>query len=397
VDVLCNGAATGSIDLTVSGGTAPYTYTWSNGATTEDISGLVAGTYSVTVNDANGTTLGCTSSTSITITQPTAVAVSTTSTNVSCFGLLDGTIDLTVTGGTAPYNYVWSNGATTQDLTGLAAGTYTVTVTDNNGTVLGCTATTSVTISQPILVTVSATSTNVSCFGLANGTITATASAGATITVNGQPYNANATYAPGTYTIVATAANGNNNGVCTAITEVTITQPALVTVSATSTNVSCHGAADGTITVTASAGAVVTVNGQPYNASAVYGPGTYTILATAPNGNNNGGCAAVAFATITQPALVSLNISSTNVTCNGAANGTITATATGGASITVNGQPYSASAQYAPGTYTVVATAINGNNNGNCTATQTVTITQPATLVASSSAPPSFVMVVPLP
>ena len=153
-NVSCNGGSNGAIDITPSGGTAPYTYDWDNdGAETpdndpQDLSGLAAGTYTVTVTDANG----CTTTASATITQPAAALAATeTHVNVLCFGGTTGSIDLSVTGGTAPYTYDWDNdGAETpdndpQDLSGLAAGTYTVTVTDANG----CTTTASVTIEQP--------------------------------------------------------------------------------------------------------------------------------------------------------------------------------------------------------------------------------------------------------
>jgi len=139
----------------------PYAYTWSNGATTQDISGLLAGTYTVTVTDAKGDSLGCTATTSVTITQPTPVALSSTQVNVLCNGASTGSIDLSVSGGVAPYTYTWSNGATTQDISSLAAGTYTVTVNDANGSVSGCTATTSVTITQPDAVALTKTQVNV--------------------------------------------------------------------------------------------------------------------------------------------------------------------------------------------------------------------------------------------
>ena len=111
VDVLCNGFATGSIDLSVSGGVGPYTYAWSNTATTEDINSLAAGTYTVTVTDANS----CTATTNFTITEPTAISLSATTADVACNGDDSGTIDLTVSGGVGPYTYAWSNSATTEE------------------------------------------------------------------------------------------------------------------------------------------------------------------------------------------------------------------------------------------------------------------------------------------
>ncbi|MFN5841701.1 MAG: SprB repeat-containing protein, partial [Bacteroidota bacterium] len=136
--VNCNGGADGSADLTVNGGVSPYSYIWSNGTTTEDLTGLAAGSYTVTVTDANQ----CTATISVLVTEPLAGLTSlTVPANTTC-GLDNGVIDLTVNGGVTPYSYIWSNGTTTEDLTGLAAGSYTVTVTDANQ----CTATESVVI-----------------------------------------------------------------------------------------------------------------------------------------------------------------------------------------------------------------------------------------------------------
>lgn len=147
VNVSCNGGSNGSIDLTVSGGTSPYTYAWGGGQTTEDISSLNAGTYTVTVTDANG----CIATTSATITEPTALNLSTTQVNVTCNGGSNGSIDLTVSGGVSPYSYTWSNSALTEDISGLVAGTYSVNVVDANF----CTATTSVTITEPAAIVIS--------------------------------------------------------------------------------------------------------------------------------------------------------------------------------------------------------------------------------------------------
>ena len=247
----------------------------------------------------------------VTIEITSALVVSESITNVACLGESNGAIDLSVSGGSGAYVFEWKDSsniviATTEDLSGLAAGAYTVTIDSDSD----CSFTDTYTITEPVAVTVSAESTNVSCNGAADGTITVSGlSAGATYTItldggDGTDLSGNTTFAPGTYTITASAANGNNAGTCEATASVTITEPVAVTVSAESTNVSCNGAADGTITVSASAGAVITVNGNPYDASATYTPGVYTIRAEAANGNDNGVCSDEIIITITQPDLV---------------------------------------------------------------------------------------------
>lgn len=137
----CNGLADGAARAQASGGAAPYTYLWSNTATTSSITGLSAGTYNVTVTDDNG----CTATQSATITQPSAINVSAIITDESCSGEGDGAIDITISGGQSPYTYSWSNSASTEDVSGLSGGTYSVTIADNNG----CTATLSKTITNP--------------------------------------------------------------------------------------------------------------------------------------------------------------------------------------------------------------------------------------------------------
>jgi hypothetical protein len=128
-NVLCNGGTNGAANLSVSGGTAPYTYAWSNSATTQNISNLGTGTYAVLVTDDNG----CTQTVSVTVTEPAPISSSLTSTDASCGACADGSADLSLNGGTAPYTYVWSNSATTEDLVNVLPGTYTVAVTDDNG------------------------------------------------------------------------------------------------------------------------------------------------------------------------------------------------------------------------------------------------------------------------
>ncbi|MBP6731137.1 MAG: T9SS type A sorting domain-containing protein [Chitinophagales bacterium] len=134
---LCNGAATGSIELMAMGGTAPYTYNWSNGATAASISGLVAGTYTVTVQDD----LGAVAISSIAIADAPAIQITPTVIDETALGANDGGVFLNVRGGTPDYSYAWSNGASSKNILNIAAGTYTVTVTDINGCVQSSTST----------------------------------------------------------------------------------------------------------------------------------------------------------------------------------------------------------------------------------------------------------------
>lgn len=162
-DVLCHGGNSGSATAAGSGGASPYTYSWSGGGTSATKSGLSAGTYSVTVTDHNG----CTTTASTTITQPSAVTPSILShTNVTtCYGATTGSATATASGGTAPYTYSWTGGGNNATQTGLSGGTYTVTITDNNG----CTASTSVVITQPTGMTIITDSVNVNSSGACNG------------------------------------------------------------------------------------------------------------------------------------------------------------------------------------------------------------------------------------
>ncbi|MFD2524179.1 SprB repeat-containing protein, partial [Flavihumibacter stibioxidans] len=150
--------STGAVEINVTGGTAPYTYNWNNGATTKDLSNLATGTYTVTVTDANGCTATldvpvATDDVTLTITELITAAICTAE---------NGSIDLSVEGGTAPYTYSWNTGSTDEDLTNLAPGSYTVTITDANG----CTAEKTIEVTQDIqTLTITPTVTNTTCTG----------------------------------------------------------------------------------------------------------------------------------------------------------------------------------------------------------------------------------------
>jgi hypothetical protein len=137
----CFGNSNGQVDLTVSGAVSPYTYLWSNAATTQDISGLSAGIYTVTITDANG----CRAFDTATITSPSALNSAIASTNLQCSSNSNAAVNLTVNGGVLPYSFNWSNGSTAEDLSNLNAGTYQVTITDANA----CSSTASATVTSP--------------------------------------------------------------------------------------------------------------------------------------------------------------------------------------------------------------------------------------------------------
>ena len=230
------GATDGAVNLTVTGGTAPYTFAWSNAATTEDISGLSAGTYNVTITDANG----CSTTASATVTENTSpINASTAVTNATCDGAADGAVNLTVTGGTAPYTFAWSNAATTEDISGLAAGNYTVTITD----AAGATASASATVIAPPALNASTNVTNASSPGATDGAVNLTVTGGTA------PYtfawsNAATTedisgLSAGTYNVTITDANG-----CTTTASATVTEnTSPINASTAVTNATCDGAA----------------------------------------------------------------------------------------------------------------------------------------------------------
>ena len=161
----CFGSDDGLIALTTSGGTTPLSYNWSNGASSKDISGLAAGTYYLTVTDGNG----CEETFNASVSEPNPILINFSITDPLCNGGNNGSVDLTAVGGTAPYIYDWSNASTDEDLSGLVAGTYAITITDDNN----CTETgsTEVEDAAPIYTDVDVTDASPSCTGLFDGAI----------------------------------------------------------------------------------------------------------------------------------------------------------------------------------------------------------------------------------
>lgn len=382
-NILCNGQCTGSANTTVTGGTAPYTYSWApSGGNAATATGLCPGTYTVTVTDANG----CTGNRILTITQPPALTSTGTQTNVLCNGGLTGSAAVTASGGTAPYTYSWApSGGTGSTATGLGAGTYTVTVTDANG----CATTRTYSITQPPTLTATQTQTNILCNGLCTGTAAVTPSGGtAPYSYSWAPSGGTASSTTGrcagTYTVTITDANG-----CTATRTFNITQPPAITTTGTQTNVLCNGALTGSAAVTPSGGSAPYTytwapSGGTGSTATGLGAGTYTVTVTDATG-----CTTTRTYSITQPAAITTTGTQTNVFCNGGLTGSASVTPSGGSapytySWAPTGGTGSTATGLGAGTYTVTVTDANG-----CSTTASATVTEPPQLTVAVTTTPS--------
>ena len=386
-DITCFGMNDGSIDITVTGGMAPYFFLWSSGQNTEDIMSLVPGLYTVTVTDDKG----CTATPEIQISEPPQLVINTESaTDINCFGNNDGTITASATGGTPPLMYDIGFGTqTTGDFYDLSFGTYIVTVTDNSGCfIVGGT----LTINEPdqLFFDVPTTSDPL-CFGDCDGTGTVSLSGGVS------PY----TYAwsdPGTqttstatglcsgdYTVEGTDYNG-----CTAYTSITIVEPPQLSITNESwSDPLCYGGNDGYVDVETSGGTGILsydigtgsqTNGDFFTLTA----GTYTCTVT-----DDYGCTVTSSdMTLNEPPEIILNVTHNNPTCYLACDGTATADVSGGT------PPYSFI--WDDGLFQTTQTAYDlppGNtgvtvtDNQGCTASGSTLLTDPPELVINSETP----------
>ena len=363
----CFGTATGSVSVTATGGTGNYTYSWNTGAATATVNNLPAGTYTVTVTDGNNSTTA-----TATVSQPGAITVTTGGNAPSCNGTTDGSVTVNATGGTGGKTFQWSTGATTGTVNNLGAGIYTVTVTDARG----CVATATRTLTAPAAVTVAVSGTNTTN-GANNGSASAAASGGVGSYTyawsNGSNGATISNLAPGSYSVTATDANG-----CTAADTITIQgSVSTLTVSASGNDADCNGAATGSATATAAGG---TGNySYSWNTGTTgptltgVGAGAYIVTVS------DGTATASASVTIGQPAALSVTASATGTSCANTADGSVSATATGGTGTIVlqwsTGTTASTLINLSAGTYSVTATDANG-----CTAVTSATITSPTAI-----------------
>jgi hypothetical protein len=256
--------------------------------------------------------------------------VQCTPTHLTCKGSNDGSVTVSAWGGSGPYTYLWNTNATTQTIVGVSAGTFTVTVTDNNSSQATC----STTLTEPpALIAGISSTTHVSCYGLTDGSATVTASGGTTAynyKWNTTPQQTTATAGNlgfGFYTVTVTDQHG-----CTTTATTSITQPQLLVAGiSSSTHVSCYGLTDGSAVVTASGGTTAYAykwNTTPQQTTATAGNlgfGSYTVTVT-----DQHGCTTTSATSITQPDPLNIALSIISPTCNNATGGSISTTVTGG-------------------------------------------------------------------
>ena len=360
-DVNCNGGNNGSIDLSISGGSSPYNYIWSNGEITEDINGLSAGQYSVQVIDNNT----CIENITIIIDEPQSPNILTTQINVDCNGNSTGSINLSINGNAFPYSVLWNSGQITQNINNLSAGNYSYTITDNDN----CTYSNMINIIQPNILQINPNVVDVRCKNENNGSITLNTSGGT------MPYQedfglANPTaLSAGIYPITITDSNG-----CIYLDIIVINEPDSLTVNATYTDASCSGYYDGT--------ASLSINGGTPTYNTNWGQSN-------PNGLNAGlhsyivsdvnNCITQGTLTISEPQAIQIIVDTFNVSCFGLSDGSASLTISAGA-----GPPYTQNwGGLNPNGLAADSHLVYVSDINNCTAQAIVIISEP-TIIQSN-------------
>ncbi len=355
--VSCSGAADGSISIEASGGTGAYVYEWNNGGQTNVITGLAAGSYTLTVTDENG----CTSAYSKEITEPQSLEISIAGVQNAACGQNNGQASVTVTGGTSPYGYAWSNLATGPEAGNLTAGNYTVTATDANG------------CSSSVLVTIQDTGNTLevalnvlqspACDNTADGQLSAAVTGGTmpyTYAWSNNQTGPTATgLAPGQHSLTVTDVMG-----CSMVQNITLEGQTMLLVSM---NISAQNLCSGDSQAAVSASPM---NGMPPY-TYVWNTGDTTAgLTGLPAGSyfvtimDAGGCSTVAGALFQDPLPLTIQLETVDPACQGQNTGQISVQAAGGTApytfLWDNGKTTASLSGLAPGNYTVTLTDING-------------------------------------
>lgn len=392
VDVTCNGGADGSVTIDASGSAAmPYDYSIDNGVTWQagsTFAGLAAGSYDVTVQDANG----CPFIVNVVITEPPLLTATETITNVTCNAACDGVIDVNATGGTPALEYSLdgTNFQSGNIFTSLCAGPYTVTVRDANG----CLFTLNVNITEPLAVTIATTPVDVNCFGACDGSVTITSGGGVApleYSLDGTTYVAGNVFAnlcAGNHTAYVRDANG-----CVVTEAFVINEPPVLDITLTSVQDATCGLPNGVVEVNSTGGTPAvqySIDGITFQAGNIFNgvaPGTYDMIVQDANG-----CTDTIPATVVDlSGLTGVVGAQVDVSCNGGADGSVTISASGSAAMpytySIDGITFTPDSTFnflAAGPHTVTVEDANG-----CQFQVPVTINEPDALFVNSSCSPA--------
>jgi len=357
-NISCNGFNDASISVSVSGGSFPFSFSWSGpnsfSSPFQNINNLVPGNYNLYLVDANG----CTASYSVLISEPNLLNTTVTTTNVSCNSGTDGLINLSPTGGTQPYSFVWNNGSSLQNQVNVSAGNYFVSVADDNGCNLPII---NVLLTEPPASVVNSIITDVDCFG--NATAAIDVSYFPSSSVNQFSYS---WVGPNSYTS-ATEDISNieaglyiltvlENGICNKVASYMVNEPALISVIENIQDVSCFGGSDAVVNLAISGGVPIYSTdwaGQNPQALPI---GSY--LYTVTDQNN---CIYTNTVTISQPSQsLSVNNSVTAVSCNNGSDAVATLFISGGTSPYSSVWPNTNPMQLNAGYHTFITSDTNG-------------------------------------
>ncbi len=362
----CFNGLNGVIDLTVTGGTSPYTYTWNGASSNQDINNIGPGTYTVIVTDKNG----CTKNSVFVLTNPSEIIISGVVKNTTCNGGKSGSIILTVTGGQPAYSYKWSNGAATKDLTAIGGGAYSVTVTDGKN----CTKTANFIVSEGDNLQVTEIIDNIKCFGDKTGKITVTAIGGVMPYLynwnNGSNSSVISNLGAGSYSVTASDASG-----CKAIKTYNLAEPTKLNSILTIVNITCFGSHDGMLTANATGGTMPYTykwsNGETTQKIQNLFAGNYSVTVTDSNG-----CSSISNASVTSPTALTTTIKAGKTSCYNSQDATIDITVSGGTKpysyLWSNGASTEDLTNVGKGNYTVTITDANG-----CKKIETISIFSP--------------------
>jgi len=375
IDASCFSGNNGAIYTTVSGGTVSYSFEWSNGGNTEDIFNLAGGTYILSVSDANS----CNASDTFLVNAGSGFTLSTTTTDVTCNGNADGAAQVTVSGGILPFNFLWSNGDTLQNLNGVVASVYSVIVTDANN----CTDSASATVNEPTLLSLSGIATDARCFTGNDGSIQLTASGGITpyeYSNDGIQFQNSGIFNAvpgGNYQAVTRDSND-----CIATISLVVNTPLPIATIMNITDVNCFGGIDGTASVsTAGQNTPFTFYWNTgLTDSAINGLNTGNYFVTVTDAN---GCNAYDTASINSPLALTLNAILSDAQCNGSNDGSISLQVSGGTPaynyLWNGGQTIATLDSLLAGAYDVVVTDYN-----SCTVSGSYSITEPSAILLST-------------